>query len=130
MNALQSRLAVVDSFPFSYESIELDSGFTQRILDTIHRTLSKNSTLKVVDISQMTRETVVSLLLNFDADNSEIYFFGLSYNVGLKFPYHVFCPYYDDLWYPGSDDVLVYDVKNTFCVGISHEEIVSFWKIA
>jgi len=69
------------------------------------------------------------LLLNFDTNNSEIYFFGLSYNVGLKFPYRVFCNYYDDLWYPSSDDVLVHDIKNTFCVEISHEEIVSFWKL-
>ena len=129
MNFFQSRITAIDSFPFSYESMEVEQEIVKSMLDEIDRILSINSPLKTANISLMDRNSIVELLLNFDSSNSEVYFFGLSYNIGLKLPYHVFCNYYDDLWYPSSDDVLIYDTNNAFCVEISHEEIVTHWII-
>ena len=130
MNFIQSRLSVIDSFPFSYESIELSDKFVKNMFDIIDDILSKNPPLNVIDISLLEKDSVTSLLLGFDTNNSEVYVFWTSdsnanHNVGIKIPYHIFCKYYDDLWYPCSDDVWVYDTQNTFCIEISHEEIVT-----
>lgn len=134
MNFIQTRLAEVDSFPFSYESIELSNEFVKNMLNVINGILSTSSPLNVVDISLMEEDSVVSLLLSFDTNNSEVYIFwpsdsNTSHNVGIKIPYHIFCKYYDDLWYPSSDDIWVYDTQNTFCIEISHEEIVTFRRL-
>lgn len=128
MNFLQYRLADIDSFPFFYESIALKSEDVKNIYDVVSHVQSTSSPINAVDISFMERDSIVFLLQSFDANNSDVYILWCSNNVGIKIPYHFFCKFYDDLWYPSSDDVWVYDTQNKFCLEISHEEIVMFWR--
>lgn len=129
MNFIQSRLLAIELFPFFYESIKLDDEFAKNTINMLNRKLLAQTPLKVVDISSMDTEVVKQMLLAINVPNSDVYVLWFGDNIGIKIPFHIFCNFYDDLWYPSSDDILVCDTKKIFIIEVSHEESVSFWKL-
>lgn len=47
---------------------------------------------------------------------------------GIYLPFHLFIEYYDDLWYPASDDVWIMDPNISWLLEIDHEENFSFFQ--
>ena len=48
---------------------------------------------------------------------------------GILITYKLFIKYYDDLWYPSSDDVWIFDDGLEWLLEISHEEEIAFYKL-
>jgi hypothetical protein len=48
----------------------------------------------------------------------------------IALPYEEFVEHFDDLWFPGQDDVWLIDDQVTWLLTISHEEVVSFTRFS
>jgi len=80
-----------------------------------------------IDITQAEPEEVRGILLSFGIPPDEmvacLWFSGLD---GIALCYADFVAYYDDLWYPASDDVLVMNRTCSWFLAIDHEELITF----
>jgi hypothetical protein len=47
----------------------------------------------------------------------------------MKVPYEIFVEFYDDLWYPSSDDVWITDEVLSFLLELDHEELLAYCQL-
>ena len=131
MNTILNRLSEIENFPTVDDSKWIDREQACQVIGQVESKI-ENGILKkkgIYDISDMEFEEAKDILLSNQSlyHNDEVLVIWGFEKFGVVIPYKVFCHFFDDLWYPSSDDVLVTDESMNNCVGISHEEIITFW---
>ncbi len=58
------------------------------------------------------------------------YLINFGVDVAIALSYEEFVEHFDDLWFPGRDDVWLIDDQVTWLLTISHEEVVSFTRFS
>jgi hypothetical protein len=71
-----------------------------------------------------TRNMLSKLPILLDAQVNLVW---ASQGAGIIIPYLTFIKYFDDLWYPGSDDIWIYEDGMEWILEISHEEKITFY---
>jgi hypothetical protein len=83
-----------------------------------------------VNIEEMDPSEVRQFLLSLKVAHDEIvWLIWCSDETGISITFRDFVQYYDDLWYPSSDDIWVTEKSLSWLLEFDHEEIVTFTKL-
>lgn len=77
---------------------------------------------RTYDASDASRESVVQWLMQLAKDSAKVDVVWYSVNEGLSMLYSHFVCHYDQLWFPGADDVAVVDANRSWVLLLDHEE--------
>ena len=130
MQWLEDRLRGM-SFPYPHiEELWTEPDFARLAMNAFLKDTADGATFtsRVMDISQMEDAEIRLILREFFPVNEDVHVFWFGSEFGIRIPSDVFCDFYDDLWYPASDDVLIADIPNKRGLVISHEEELTFWE--
>jgi hypothetical protein len=88
--------------------------------NSLHKTLE-------MDFSSSVPKDISDWLSKLEISEQEILVYWLSSKEGLQISCQDFLMNYDELWYPGADDVLVTNQQKAWILKLHHEEIFSFY---
>lgn len=81
------------------------------------------------DISSLEQNDVQRLLFSLTSEaESIVVVIWANDHTGSMMKYSCFAEYFDDLWYPSSDDVWVVDPAFLWLIEVDHEEILSCYR--
>lgn len=124
MGIVRARLIAATHFPLGAHEIELPTLECQSVVARF-RTDSQAgnwTAFKVADTSDWTPEEVRKWLASLEI-RGEVKVVWIGLQEGIKLDYRVFVSFYDDLWFPASDDVLLVTSSGDCALEMSHEEI-------
>ena len=128
MGMIESRLNAVSHFPHGYKDIVFKPEDAFIRLEQL-RDLRMSKQLYIVstyDASNASplevREWLDGLRISGVVD---ITWIGINESIRLDFS--VFATFYDDLWFPGSDDVWITSSSMNWLLEFSHEEVFSLY---
>lgn len=79
------------------------------------------------DISEVTSDEVKGYLMSLGIrDDEKIWLIWIPLRAGISILFRDFVEYYDDLWYPSSDDVWLTDTLMSWLIEFDHEEVITF----
>lgn len=94
----------------------------------IHNPFDTLSLISAVDTSDMTINDVKTWLDNLALGDEQVHVYWLSENEGITISFKLFSQYYDELWYPAADDVVLTPSDNSWLLTLDHEERFQLWK--
>jgi hypothetical protein len=127
MSIILNRIKEIDFFPISILSFISDedvSLYCQKIED-------RNEEFEFVheiDISLFGKSEIQSFLQTLPFKNESIIALWFFESFGVQMPRDIFYKYFDELWYPSSDDIWVFDLQEEYYLEISHEEKIILYK--
>lgn len=130
MGMLIERVAQIGRLKDNF-SIVPDSQVKERI-EIIKQFLYKDAIKKFSlanqsDTSDLERIEAMSWLKSIGIPDGTVDIVWVSDKEGLTLEYDKFCECYDDLWFPGVDDVWITTNDMKWILELSHEEIFSLW---
>jgi hypothetical protein len=88
----------------------------------------KNNKIEIIqeiDISDLDQLEIQTFLRSLPFGNDKILVIWVFESFGIQLPFNLFCKYFDELWFPGSDDIWICDTQYLYCLEISHEEKIT-----
>ena len=130
MSILASRISDLDDFVYSYDDIAIEYDDIKEAIKKIQNyKLSKVGfeKEKSIDVSDMNSDEVRVWLKELPVLNIKIDAYWVSFEEGINLYYYDFIKDYNELWYPGTDDIWITEGSFAWLIELNHEEVISFW---
>jgi hypothetical protein len=99
------------------------------LIDLINSDQNLIHSSQAKDVSDIdSKAEVLDWFQTLGIQDHEVDVYWISSQEGIHIEYANFVLSYDDLWYPGADDVWVTDSARTWVLELNHEEIFSFYQ--
>lgn len=102
-----------------------DQGREVMLRIVAHRQSNEMTNALVLDISSVSQAEVRKVLSPMRDATEVVWLIWVQYLSGVMVRYDEFVNYYDDFWYPSSDDLWITNSAVTFLIEISHEEMLT-----
>jgi hypothetical protein len=126
MNVILNRIANIHLFPTSFLSYinheELSSCIEKIKKDFENNKVEIIQEINIADLDQLEIQTFLQTLPFGNERTLVIWVFE---SFGIQLPFNLFCKYFDELWFPSSDDIWICDTQHLYRVEISHEEKIT-----
>jgi hypothetical protein len=127
MNIILNRIANIHLFPtslLSYISHEDISSCIEKIKKDFEN--NKIETIQEINISDLDQYEIQTFLQSLPLGSDEVFIIWVFESFGIQLPFNLFCKYFDELWFPSSDDIWICDTQCLYYLEISHEEKITF----
>jgi len=84
---------------------------------------------KTINIEELTRNEIQDILSKILQKDKVINILWISDNIACEIESILFIKYFDDLWYPAADDIIVTATTFKWIIEINHEEIIRYGKV-
>ena len=84
---------------------------------------------QTINLEDLDCQEVKDVLTPLSQHLNIVYILWFSDNVICKIEYSHFIQFYDDLWYPASDDILIVPADYKWIISIDHEEILKYGEV-
>jgi hypothetical protein len=76
-----------------------------------------------MDGNKYTKESITQWLVSLAIPAQTMIFVSWEASLALLLPWQIFCQYWDDFCYPGSDDICISVISGAWCIVYYHEHI-------
>lgn len=126
MTIIATRIGTIPEFPTDYNSVAITSAECKKILESFSsgRSTGRWGLSDECDARDMSSDEVRKWLQQ-SAIYGSAWFVWIGFGEGVAIKFKDFVQYYDDLWFPGSDDLLIVSKDGQVAITLSHEEVFS-----
>jgi hypothetical protein len=127
MTMMAERLKSIPGLSERYQMLSKDQASGQiRIMRLLLRVLdsSRSNEVRHFDATGALPSEIGDWLVAQEIENEQVAVYWLYDNAAALMMMHDFIKYFDDLWYPSSDDVVVLPMSNQYVLYVDHEEHV------
>jgi hypothetical protein len=96
------------------------------------RSLVDGNTVLVAErysVAALSPDAVNARLISFGVQEQKVLVCWPTFREGFRMSWELFTSRFDDLWYPGSDDIIVTSPKMSWALEITHEETIRFLRL-
>jgi hypothetical protein len=87
---------------------------------------NKIETIQEINISDLDQHEIQTFLQSLPFGSEKTFIIWVFESFGIQLPFKLFCEYFDELWFPSSDDIWICDTQYLYYLEISHEEKITF----
>jgi hypothetical protein len=80
------------------------------------------------DFSSSDPSNIYQWLVNLGINDTQLYVYWVTNIEGIEIALKDFMQFYDELWYPGADDILVTNQSKQWILNLHHEEVFTFFR--
>lgn len=129
MGIIAARILAISNFPATYNEIVLSASECEAVIALFRSEFDSGKWVMCgeAETSDWSSEEVRKWLMSVGIQGDvNVVWIGL--HEGIRLDYSKFVEFYDDLWFPASDDVLVVTLDRVASLEISHEELFRWAK--
>lgn len=126
---IAERAAAINKLEGKFRALSPDEAAKElaQIAQIVNNGPSGPTADKTRDVSETAREDIIAWLAEVGRPDARVRAYWISLGEGIEMFFSDFLEHYDDLWYPGADDVYVCDISGQFAIFLDHEERIAIW---
>lgn len=131
MSIIANRFANTPWLPMDYASVAMTRAQCATMLESFRPDgfIEQWELVEEYNAQDVSADEIRSWLLKSQIQGLAS-FLWIPFRDGVTIDFALFVRFYDDLWFPSSDDLLIVSSKDHVALLISHEEVMSRYKAA